>query len=80
MDVSAEEDSSPLKVIIDQKKCKSDGLCVDLCPVSVFQIKVISTQPKKTRTVIANEAACVLCRICEVNCPNQAIKIMQQEL
>jgi len=69
-----------LKVNVDHKKCKGDGLCVDLCPVSVFQVKIVSIHPRKTRTVVINEAACVLCRICEVNCPNQAIKIMQQEL
>ncbi|MDH5447658.1 MAG: ferredoxin family protein [Candidatus Bathyarchaeota archaeon] len=66
-----------MKVYIDYNRCKGDGLCVDLCPVDVFEIKIISQQPRKTKTIVINDEICILCRICEINCPNQAIKITQ---
>ncbi len=69
-----------MKIRIDHDKCRGDGLCVELCPVQVFAVRVVSTRPKKTRTVVANDEACVLCRICEVNCPNQAIEVLQAML
>jgi 2-oxoglutarate ferredoxin oxidoreductase subunit delta len=73
-------EGSPVKVLIDPDKCKGDGLCVDLCPVHVFEVRTVSRKPKKTRTVVANDAACIFCKICEVNCPNLAIKVILAEL
>jgi 2-oxoglutarate ferredoxin oxidoreductase subunit delta len=69
-----------VKVLIDPDRCKGDGLCVDLCPVHVFQVRPVSRKPKKTRTVVANDAACISCKICEVNCPNRAIRVVLEEL
>ena len=69
-----------VKVLIDPDKCMGDGLCVDLCPVHVFEVRTVSRKPKKTRTVVANDAACIFCKICEVNCPNRAIKVVLEEL
>lgn len=69
-----------MKILIDPKKCEGDGLCVDLCPVHVFEIRTVSTKPKKNRTVVANGDACIFCKICEINCPSQAIRVLLEEL
>lgn len=66
-----------LKVRIDYERCEGEGLCVDLCPVGTLKIKTISEQLTKTTTIVADDKSCILCRICEVNCPNQAIKITE---
>jgi len=66
-----------LKVRIDYERCEGEGICVDLCPVDALKIKIISEQPRETTTIVTDDKACILCRICEVNCPHQAIKIAE---
>lgn len=60
------------KIIIDYTKCVGDveKICVEICPVSVLQ------NEKSEKPKVANEANCIMCRTCEVNCPSQAIKII----
>jgi len=61
-----------VKIIIDYAKCVGDveKICVEICPVSVLQVEK-SKKPK-----VVNEENCIMCRTCEVNCPEQAIKIV----
>jgi 2-oxoglutarate ferredoxin oxidoreductase subunit delta len=61
-----------VRIVIDYAKCAGDAnrICVELCPVSVF------CNGKFEKPKIANEENCIMCRTCEVNCPNQAIKIL----
>jgi NAD-dependent dihydropyrimidine dehydrogenase PreA subunit len=35
---------------------------------------------KETRTVEADNEACIFCKLCEVNCPNPAIRVTPGEL
>jgi 2-oxoglutarate ferredoxin oxidoreductase subunit delta len=69
-----------MKIIIDPERCKGDGLCVDLCPVHVFQFRIVSTEPERKQTIVANADSCICCKICEVNCPSQAIRVLMEEL
>ena len=55
-------------VVIDYKKCKHCGMCVDMCPVQVY-----GKQGEKV--VIAKPKECIGCRACEVQCPHSAITI-----
>jgi len=59
-----------VKIRVNYKKCSGEALCVDLCPVNVFEVKIIS---EKRRTVPVREENCIACKICEVNCPSRAI-------
>lgn len=57
------------KPIIDNKKCTGCGECVEICPMSVFEIS------NSKKSVAKKPAACIGCRACEVQCPKGAIKI-----
>jgi len=61
-----------VKIKIDYAKCVNDidKICVEICPVSVFR----NEKSKSPR--IVNEESCIMCRTCQVNCPNQAIEIL----
>jgi len=61
-----------VKIVVDYAKCvgEIDRICVEICPVSVFQ------NDKSKKPKIVNEENCILCRSCQVNCPSQAIKIL----
>jgi NAD-dependent dihydropyrimidine dehydrogenase PreA subunit len=63
-----------VKVEVDLNKCDGDGTCVDVCPVDVFELQEIEG---KTKSVVVDNDACIVCRACEVQCPQQAITVTE---
>jgi NAD-dependent dihydropyrimidine dehydrogenase PreA subunit len=63
-------------VAVDWDACTGDGVCIDICPVSLFDWGEASGHPiseKKSDPV--REKDCIQCLACELQCPTQAIKI-----
>jgi len=56
------------KPVIDYKKCKNSFTCVDVCPMEVF-VK------EKGKVAVKKPDECIGCKACEVQCPNEAIKV-----
>ena len=64
------------KVAVDHDVCDGDEVCVNVCPVNVFEMIDSPEHPtsaKKSDPVREND--CIDCMACEVQCPVQAIKI-----
>ena len=61
-----------VKIVINYTKCvgDTDRICVEICPFSIFR------NEKSAKVEIVNEERCILCRVCQVNCPCQAIEIL----
>ena len=55
-------------VIIDSDKCNGDGECVDICPVSVYELQ-------GGKSVPVNGEECLGCESCIEVCPTGAIVI-----
>ena len=66
-----------VKVEVDLKKCDGNGTCVDVCPVDVFELQELAEHEGKTKAVVVDNDACIVCRACEVQCPEQAITITE---
>ena len=64
-----------VKVKVDLEKCNGDGICVDVCPVSVFELQKIEDTEK---SIVVNEEECLLCMACVSSCPTEAI-IVEEE-
>jgi NAD-dependent dihydropyrimidine dehydrogenase PreA subunit len=60
------------KVIVDQDKCDGCGTCIDVCPVTVFELQDV--EGKKLSIPIKPDE-CILCMACTVNCPTEAITV-----
>jgi NAD-dependent dihydropyrimidine dehydrogenase PreA subunit len=57
-----------LKVILDEKKCKGDGFCEQVCPRNCYEVdknRHIALMPRAAR--------CVQCAACIVQCPFDAL-------
>lgn len=65
-------------VAVDWDCCNANGICIEICPVSVFDWAKTPGNPiseKKSDPI--NEPACIFCRACEIQCPQKAIKITE---
>ncbi|MHC1564568.1 MAG: 4Fe-4S dicluster domain-containing protein [Candidatus Hecatellaceae archaeon] len=65
-----------VEVSVDIEKCNGCGTCVDVCPVSVFEIKEVEGYEGK-KSVVVNQDDCIVCRSCEVQCEQQAITVTE---
>jgi len=67
------KDRRPPQVRIDPALCKSCGICVTLCPRSVFDADPVG------RPLVARPQDCNGCRFCEMHCPDLAIEVLKDE-
>ncbi len=56
--------------VINYDKCKSHFVCIQVCPMGVYT-------KKDGKPVVANPSACINCKACEIQCPEQAIKVVE---
>jgi len=59
-----------VEIKIDLSKCTGCGTCVDVCPVGAFEL-----ESDKSSAVNVDE--CLVCRVCEVQCPENAIQVIE---
>ena len=67
------------KVAVDWDVCTADGICVQVCPVNVFDMTDVPPghPTSNQKSDPAREPDCITCMACEVSCPVTAIKIAQ---
>lgn len=64
-----------VKVKVDLKKCNGDGVCVEVCPVEVFELRNVADFPDTEKSVPVREEECILCMACVASCPTEAITV-----
>ncbi len=65
--------------IIDERRCKSCGLCVEFCPKKVLEISKKINGQGYNYVSQANPEKCVKCDICGIICPDIAIGVVVEK-
>ena len=63
-------------VIVDLENCDGEGICVDVCPMNVFDMVEMSEYNNEKKSQPTRMEDCILCMACVSACPTQAIKIL----
>lgn len=62
------------KIILDQAKCTACGICYDVCPRGVFELK----ENEHKMMIIKHPELCEACEACVFQCPEEAISFTTQ--
>ena len=57
-------------LVIDESKCKKDGICAGECPVAIIQLQEGDGYPE---LVPGGDAVCLICGHCVAVCPHGAL-------
>ncbi|MFH0847047.1 MAG: ferredoxin family protein [Chloroflexota bacterium] len=63
------------KITIIQERCKGCGFCVEFCPKKALAISKVFSSKGYLCACPVDEADCANCRLCELICPDFAIKV-----
>ena len=73
--VVKKKEKTPAKIEIIYKNCKACDLCVDICPQNVLAMRKDITKWEGYVVEVVNAEKCTKCMLCEVECPDFAIKV-----
>lgn len=62
------------KVIINEARCKSCGLCVSVCPKKVLRISDRINMKGYHPAELFDNEGCISCGFCYLICPDKAIE------
>ena len=57
-------------VKVDLTKCTGCGVCVDSCPVQVFELQDLPNFPDSKKSVPVREKDCIMCMTCVTFMPS----------
>jgi len=66
------------KVTVDWTKCNGDSICVDVCPVDVFELQDLVEYQDTEKSVPVRADDCILCMACVTSCPTEAITVEEE--
>lgn len=58
---------------INREWCKGCGICIEFCAKKVLELDM------QNKAVPVRTGDCVVCRLCEMRCPDLAIEIIAEE-
>jgi 2-oxoglutarate ferredoxin oxidoreductase subunit delta len=66
------------RVLIDEQRCKSCGLCVSVCPAKILVISDrINARGFRPAECVAQDR-CISCSFCVLVCPDLAVELRRE--
>lgn len=62
-------------IIINEDWCKGCNICVEFCPVGVYELSGKVNMKGVHVPIPSNEDKCTKCGLCTLLCPEQAITV-----
>lgn len=56
------------KPVVDKEKCNSCRMCIEICPLQLFEMD-------ENGKAAVKKGGCIGCKSCEMQCPNSAIMV-----
>lgn len=66
-------------ITVNKSYCKGCEICVEFCPVNVFEMSEEITDNGYHYSVPERVEDCIDCKQCELMCPDFAIKVNEEE-
>ncbi len=73
--VAKKKEKPAPRIEVIEEFCKGCNICVDVCPTNVLEMKPDPTRWVGAVVVVARPEACTRCMLCEIHCPDFAIKV-----
>lgn len=67
--------SKKVKISIDRDQCTGCGICIRFCPKDVLEMSEDLNKYGNYFTEAARPEDCIVCRRCELYCPDFAISV-----
>lgn len=64
-----------VEIYVDERLCKGCKYCITLCSTKVLKLSDKLGPKGYFSTIVKNPDDCVICRLCEIICPDFAISI-----
>ena len=67
------------QIDVDPKMCKGCHICIFVCPHDVLKKADVVDNRGFFLPVVADLEACVVCCLCEMECPDFAISVVEEQ-
>lgn len=67
----------PMRVRVDEVRCKGCGLCVAVCPQGVLELGASLNASGYHPVSVTREDRCTSCALCALMCPDLALEVFR---
>ncbi len=79
MSTSSKHKTKSMLVEINEDSCKGCDICIEFCPIDVFEKSDKLNRKGYYLPIIVDMKACNGCRLCDLMCPELAIVLTEND-
>ncbi len=67
----------PVRVRVDEERCKGCGLCVSVCPRGILELGASVNAGGYHPVRVTDQERCTSCTLCALMCPDLALEVFR---